>query len=1733
MSQLDALQLINEICDRLVDFGASENFTSDDSFQSASRAVWSAHGTHGGVVGELWVEAARPSESSGRPLPYLVDEGLFDKQLASHLNANEVFSESLSLYMHQLQSVETAAKSEPNDRPGIIITAGTGGGKTESFLLPVLNELYRRPRRSQRGIRALVLYPMNALVNDQVERLDNWLHDQARVTFFHLTSETPEKIRDGAPETGLHRYRSRKQARGRESRDGKNLNIDKRGPVPDLLVTNYSMLEYMLCRPQDAVFFGPALEAIVLDEAHLYAGTLAAEITLLLRRVALRCGRTPEQLLHIATSATLGGTQADLVDFAAKVFSKSKERIVPIHGKPADLDLSDERPGNPPPEAQRIAKTTWLPKGTIEIRNGIPSLRHNEEECRQLASHLRELVSQETVDAALQEADGAPARLLHGALVHSPTIHQLAEILCSGVTVSLEDLSEHLWNIRDGDAIQATAALLRLSASARQRANDLPLLPHRLHLQVRAPVGLAVCLFSSCDGPVAQRLPPLGSVQDHGAEQCRYCESPSYPLLRCGNCGRWALAGKVDLNTGRLRAVSSGYEIFVPAAAFDQLPEDSTTYVINPSSGEIRGEGSAGCRLVPIHACPDCYENGDIFKFFDAGDSLTLSLTAETALSELPPLPSGSRAWSPAEGRRLLVFSDSRQAAARLGPRLTAQHETQLLRAMLARAAQTGNDDASLDDIRTEKREVEEKLLAAGVTDAQRRRLHRQLTDLTRELASAEAGGPINDWCERMAGLPDAAEFMDPEVSDRQPFKERWSQLDWEKNREAIVDKDSGRLRYLLAAELARRPPRNAESLGLIEVVYPGIANIEPDDVFLGTLPSDQVRTAVTEAWPDLLSLLCDTLRMDGCVTLGSREDDWDYGTFRAPIGIWASARDATENGLLNRFIGVEPRQRRRRFVASVLRRAGLAEDRADDLAVDVLQMAFDRLVAAAKSGVFPWLETDGREKDDGDSVPAIRLKFFDLALRTPRRVLRCTTTGTIWTNAAHGCVPQPGCKCLVEVPVEGATDPLRDDRRVGRMRRDYRERDVFRMGLWAEEHSAQLSPKENRRLQDLFRAGGRNVLSCTTTMELGIDIGGLAAAMMSNVPPGKANYLQRAGRAGRRADGSSAVITFCQSRPFDRAVFQDFGRYLGQELRRPRVLLDRERLAWRHLASWLLGGFFQQVYGPEERKGAMDAFGNMGWFCRVEQPSYWDAKQSGIKPDLQRAPMTDLPDQPWRAGAETLADAFLDYLRWTRDYGGPPRDGALRLLADTPLAEPANDDWQTLVAETERRFQEAIDHWRDDYEKLLTAWKEITADVDNGPRRANAIRYQLNSFYGTTVIEALADRQFLPRYGFPINVHRLEVRESKDYKATDESNVRQEDQFRLERPGFLAIREYVPGATLMAGGKFIKSRGLNRSAFAGVSAESFGLRAVARRCQAEHLYFSETGTVPDQCDRCGQPWQTALQQILLPRFGFSTAAWDPPCRRGEIDASSGQTRVDVLWEAGGSTDELKRADYGVIAGLIATYRDDGSLLILNYGHGGRGFIICTRCGYSESEHRNATPGSTPRASFDRHAPLWSRDQGRKYRCLNGTGPPLRCQILGSRERTDMLRLDFENVNMPADDQRLMTTLQLAFHRAAAELLQLDIRELGAELVPASAGRWSIVLYDNVPGGAGHVRELLDEGDAMLRSSLNILRGSDDHDARCREACLDCLLGYSSQSAHEQGLIDRRLALNWLASVRS
>jgi len=339
MSHLNTIALRDALISRVTDFALDDHFVRDDTLRGALRKIWSRRPELGGLGSDLWVEGAFPSTVADETMRDLVSQGLIHAGLGAQLAATGVFPSTLKPYKHQLESIKAAVnRSYPEaGRPAIVVSASTGAGKTESFLIPMLNELWDSPWQAGQGISALILYPMNALVNDQVGRLDKWLAGQDRVSFFHFTSETPEdaKIADnrGRPPSTPARFRTRQQARGREDRDGKPI-PNGGGPNPDILVTNYSMLEYMLCRPQDGVFFGSNLQVVILDEAHIYSGNLAAEITLLLRRVLMRCGRRPEEVLFIATSATIGGSVEELKPFAAKLFSKPETLVRVIAGRP-------------------------------------------------------------------------------------------------------------------------------------------------------------------------------------------------------------------------------------------------------------------------------------------------------------------------------------------------------------------------------------------------------------------------------------------------------------------------------------------------------------------------------------------------------------------------------------------------------------------------------------------------------------------------------------------------------------------------------------------------------------------------------------------------------------------------------------------------------------------------------------------------------------------------------------------------------------------------------------------------------------------------------------------------------------------------------------------------------------------------------------------------------------------------------------------------------------------------------------------------------------------------------------------------------------------------------------------------------------------------------------------------------------------------------------------------------
>jgi len=1744
MAQLDAIALSEAVKRRMVDFALDDHFVQDPQLVEICRAIWSGSPKKGGLLSDLWVEGAFPAKSSGETLADLVEQGLFDRWLCQHLNKRGVVPQNRPLYLHQRDAILKAQASYTEGaKPALVITAGTGAGKTESFLLPILNDLIQHRDTSEAGVKCIILYPMNALVNDQVDRLYDWLQEQHRLTLFHFTGETPEDKRradlDGVLPWEICRMRTRAEARGLEKHDGRKIGNDEpRGPLPDILITNYSMLEYMLCRPQDAIFFGKALRAVVLDEAHLYTGTLAAEITLLLRRLLERCELAAEQVLQIATSATIGkNTPGELEAFAAQLFSKNQALVEVIRGQTERIVLPPESASRVEPTTAELAARHWLESATIQLDEQFkPHLVRDAARCEVLAENLSLLVDQRVVRQARQNDEDTPARLLHATLGRSPLIHKFEDILWQQKYLSLHELAHHLWGAQNEESMRATIFLLQMGASARTDIREYPLIPSRIHLLARPSDGLVVCLNAACSGPGAYKLNGLGCVAEGMHDHCIYCGSSTLSLYRCDNCGTWAIAGMLDGTENCLKPVPTGNatEHVAYLLLTLDLVSEGEPLVINTQTGCLgMKDNAAPLTVYAVEKCPHCEADTDDWQPFAQSVSLTLSILTESVLSELPEYPAAYNVWLPARGRRMLVFSDSRQAAARLGPRLTRQHEIQLVRAAIVQCLRDTpvTDEAVLQYYQDEIKRLERELVQGNLTPALRHLKQRQLNKMRQELTGAQVGGTMKDWIGMLGKVMLVQELIDMETASKHEVTswlenaEGW----WSDNAKRVRE----RLKMLLANEFARptRRQNSLETLGLAEVTYPGLDALEASNELLGRLPTEMAREKIKDCWSTFLAALCDTLRTDGVITLGSDDEDLVY-QYSHLLGRW-SVEDAEQSGQgkrLIRFVGAEARQLRRRFATNVLRKCGLSEAEAQDYAVMMLREAFRQLQRNA-GNTLPWLETQQQSTSKGMAW-AIRLKFPELGLRQPMALYRSPITRHIWPREVLGCAPETGSTDLERV--DGET--LDRDPKVMRQRREFTSSPIFSIGLWAEEHSAQLSAKENRRLQDLFKAGIRNILSSTTTMELGIDIGGLSAVLMSNVPPGKANYLQRAGRAGRRADGSSIVVTFCHPGPFDREVFLHFDEYLKRPLRSPNVFLDRQRIAIRHIHAFLLGNFFRLIYPPDMHVGAMRAFGNMGDFCGVPLPLYWE--RNTPKPPLQ-APEMDwhVPqDAPWWSSAyhePGLEGHFLSYLYWIRDWGESDYRSALQRLLQQTGAIFALDDWSTFFNAVIDDFASAIADWREEFDALLRTWLFIHAETTaHAAAQANALRYQMRALYETTVIEALADRQFLPRYGFPIGNQRLRVIVPDETKGTNK--YREEDQYRLERSGLLAIGEYVPGSQLLVGGKIITSHGLLKH-WTGANIDNYlGLGGQYTTCINGHFYYKIAAGTLGSCPICGGEAGSTPKYFLLPMHGFSSAAWDPPRFSTDVERVGRTEQATVTFAQREGADIAEQNNYAGIAGLRALYREDGELLVYNEGEYGKGFAICLKCGYAESEKKFGDGQVNLLRSFKWHAALTATKD--TYTCWKNDEVPqvLRNRVLAAKQTTDALMLDFsDSLGHEAANLTLLWTLTQALQISGAKLLELDGRELGALVTAAGIqGRGlGAVLYDNVPGGAGHVRELMAVGDKWLEEAYRTMFVNQQHDETCETACLDCLLTFEAQEPMRRGLLSRRYAMQVLGGL--
>ena len=1116
------------------------------------------------------------------------------------------------LYKHQAEALEAFLGRDED----MIVVTGTGSGKTETFLLPILvrafEEARLRPQAFQMpGMRALVLYPMNALVNDQLTRLRAlfgnpdlayWFQQRfgakRPVRFGMYTSRTPYpgimredktrkhlqplleyylKLEQEQPE---HMRELRKRGRwpaldieklyqavqlGQAISSANDAELYTRHQIqnwcPDILITNYSMLEYMLMRPIERTIFQQTAEwlkqdmantlLIVLDEAHLYSGVTGAEIALLLRRLQARLGVNRDRVRFILTSASLDTGdegQRSIQAFASTLAGKRERQslgFTVISGR--RLDAPKPSLVAPSRVEQEAAALASFDLTAFNNRASSPE------------SGWKAIVS-------LSQALGWPS---------PPITHDLARYL--GEQLPWLQLFRELWSVTAGHAQAfqkiahrlfpmlsqeerglATSSLLALAAAARS-ADDRPLLPVRAHLFFRGLPPVYACINPNCS---ARKVPidasgDIGSLWLSPRLHCT-CGGRVYELYEHRNCGAlflrafasaepadfyWHEQGEntvsneeyrtdtllllgephpkagglepilLHIQTGRVFPCKSPNK---PQAVIGQGSDTLLVYrpgPISPSKQSKKGqEEEAQGDNRHWTSCPVCRKrlrDYSISSLSTKGEQPFVNLVRRQFEMQPPSTPLQNAA--PNEGRKVLLFSDGRQRAARLARDLPREVELDtfrqaLLLAVHQRSQRTGQTLIKMDHA-----------------------LYRDFVAVCAQYHLYFFDGESQEallW--QIEALYDDYE-LDVELAE---------EYEWE----PPIPQE---YRLALLRQVAD-PFYSMQRMcaAVLEPTASGLKRLQKKPIF-DRLDEGKLRALIVN-W---IEALLDKSAFDATLSAWDRKNTVPGEGFvlagnTTQVESWNDAEKAA--GQLFGYTPNELEQLRRVLVDEFCEiKDGVAFLKPEKLAI--------RLT----------LEDSWYQCSD-----CAQLTWLPLGGKCPNP--RC---GSSRLEQLPG--NDPGLRARTDFYREPIRQVLLEQRRPTH--------------LTAEEHTAQLSYRDAQqvssttekyelRFQDIgisMKQPAIDVLSCTTTMEVGVDIGTLLGIGLRTMPPRRANYQQRAGRAGRRSATLATVLSYSENGSHDAHYFEHPEEMISGALPAPQLSRINVRLARRHIQAALLQTFF------------------------------------------------------------------------------------------------------------------------------------------------------------------------------------------------------------------------------------------------------------------------------------------------------------------------------------------------------------------------------------------------------------------------------------------------------------------------------------------------------------------------------------------------------------------------------
>ena len=1527
------------------------------------------------------------------------------------------------LYKHQ----EDALRKAITDQRNMIIATGTGSGKTECFLYPVINHLLTEEKNGtllKSGVRALFLYPMNALANDQTARLRTLAGYFPNITLGRYTGETEQT--EGKARANYYSYHGGEEPLPNELICRDQMQEDP----PHILFTNYAMLEYLLIRPKDSSLFkGNEWRFIVLDEIHSYSGALGVEIAMLIRRLKDRVVKSETKRLQcFGTSATLGEGERDypkIAEFAENLFG---EKFVASDV----IGASRKKLG----DTEKSVWSTGSPNLYKSVREAVFSNQSLD------PSILKNIMRSEVPESVLNKAEVSADKFtetkekaqafLYSLLSGDGQVQKILESLEEKRALELSTLSE----ITDL-TIEGLTDLVALGSFARMHKDDNPLIPARYHIMVRATTGVYGS-FNSTHKMVLQskrakrhngrtvfelgscnrcgEVMVVGEIKTH-QNGCEYLEQPpgvgDDPIVSLSWLSTQAKHRKeVDDDD----VVEEGKETNINRMSQPPSPmllcaicgriSDESTFNDNTCEdhepdpvrlGQIKNKPR---RPVP-RQCPSCLNNHNtVANRILTGKEIPIAVLATSLYQKIPESINQEEATYPGGGRKLLMFSDSRQDAAFFAPFMNNTYNKFKQRRYLVQALDKTEGAISLKEwSRLAKKEAE------------------------------QAG----EWSE------------DASIRDREKDAEGWVLREWIATDRRLALEGAGMVVFRM------RKPDNFSSFASDSILSRPPWNLNEDDLWI------------------LIQILMDTLRNQGIVSFDEFSLEQQDEIFK-PRNKACYLRQAGSDPFRQIYAWEPAKNRtnkRRDYLDRLAKSKGVTDSDARKKASEKALSNIWQCISHRNCPLNDLFET-GLSKGNQSNLFRLKPQRWEVVSVADAQIFRCDTCGTVGKFSLMRLCIMSGC--IGKMDLFDLSE---------RQKNHYHNlfNHMNPIPLSVHEHTAQLTKDEAFRVQQKFIDGEINMLSCTTTFEMGVDVGDLQCVLMRNIPPNPGNYVQRAGRAGRRADSAAIVVSYAQRRTHDYAYFYRWERMIRGSINPPAIRIENVKIVQRHVHAEALAEFYRN--NPCLFKDALGAM---------------------FDPDASRTNelCTFLSEQPENL-QEKLERIVPDVLK--DDIG----------LADWRWFNGNNDDDTESFTE---RLQKANNDVVNDWETLKNAEEEALKKAKEEPEkknyhygRASSFDRQLKTLKRRSLLGKLGTYGLMPKYGFPTEVVGLKVR----------GDSKEAGQVELSRDMKLALSEFAPGNQVIANGQVWESKGIVLLPTGQRKLHQFQYW-YCNTCQ----YFSVSKVVStkqnkEEIQKCRCNNDLNPNEYIYPEFGFTTELG------GILKVGNTRPPMKSYSNIFFHEDE-KGIEFETISDLPQVeYRESsqGWIHVINDNRGDN-FYICMSCGFTFERIMSRQKIGVKNNKVFKHNKPWSGTE-----C---TGYP-RKFALGYRYRTDVLelRLKSEKNEMTEEHQyTLWLSVLYALVEATKRVLDIDERDLDGCLYVVPKGQPLLVLFDTCPGGAGFVVEVKTKFKKVIEGAIDLLNckycGEDS-------SCISCLRTYSNQRHHNS--LERGIALKYLQKLKS